>query len=123
MTRIRFATALDAPERDPLSFTLEGTDGDPLAGTYTMIASGSTGLESDPGRAAFGPNQMLPIVGAFTSYRVIFPAVRNSAAADSMQVSEVVLGGVAVPEPSILSLLGISAVGLMGARRKRPATV
>ena len=123
VSRIRFATALDAPERDPLTFTLEGTNGNPLTGAYSLIASGSTGLDTDPGRATFGPNQTFSVAGAFTSYRVIFPTVRSSAAADSMQISEVVIGGVSAPEPSILSLLGLSAIGLMGARRKRPAAV
>ena len=64
-----------------------------------------------------------PAVGAFTSYRLIFPTVRNPALADSMQIGEVGIRGVAAPEPSILSLLGISAIGLMGARRKRPVPV
>ena len=123
VTKIRFATAIDSPERDPLTYTLEGTTGDPLTGTYTLIASGSTGLDTDPGRGTFGPVLSFTGVGYATSYRVIFPTVRNSATADSMQVSEVVIAGVSAPEPSIVSLLGLSAIGLMGARRKRPAAV
>ena len=122
VTAIRFATAIDSPERDPLTFTLEGTNGDPLTGNYTLIASGSTGLDVDPGRGNFGLPVTFTAVGAAHSYRVIFPTVRDSAAADSMQVGEVAIAGVAAPEPSILSLLGLSAIGLMGARRRRPAT-
>lgn len=118
-----FGTANDAPERDPLTFTFEGTTGDPLTGTYTLIASGSTGFEIDPGRQAVVVGTTFPAAGAFTSYRIIFPTIRNPATADSMQLSEVAIRGVAAPEPSILTLLGIAAVGLMGARRKRPATV
>ena len=122
VTRLDFATGSDAPERDPLTFTLEGTNGDPLTGTYTLIASGSTGFDTDPGRSTY-TSSTFPAVGAFTSYRLIFPTVRNSATADSMQVGDVGLVGQAVPEPSIVSLLGLSAIGLMGARRKRPVTV
>ena len=123
VTRLDIATANDAPERDPLTFTLEGTSGDPLTGAYTLIASGSTGLSTDPGRSTFVISSSFPAVGAFTSYRVIFPTIRDSATADSMQIGEVSISGVAAPEPSILSLLGISAIGLAGARRKRPAAV
>ena len=91
----------------------------PLTGSYTLIASGSTGLDIDPGRLS-GAIITLPGVGGFTSYRLIFPTVRNPAFADSMQVGEVSLAGVAAPEPSMLSLLSISAIGLLGARWKRP---
>lgn len=122
VTRLNFATAIDAPKRDPLTFTLEGTNGDPLTGIYTLIASGSTGFESDPGRSTYRTSGTFPGVGAFTSYRLIFPTVRDSALADSMQLGEVAIRGVAAPEASILSLLGISAIGLMGTRRKRPVT-
>ncbi len=108
VTKISFATALDAPERAPLTFTLEGTNsGNLLTGTYTLIASGSTGLDTDPGWGTYGPVQTFGAVGSFLSYRVIFPTVRNSATADSMQVGEVaIIGTIGVPEPSILSLLG-----------------
>ena len=118
VTRLDIATASDAPERDPLTFTLEGTNGDPLTGIYTLIASGSTGLDNDPGRSTFVISQSFPGVGAFTSYRVIFPTVRNSATADSMQVSEVALSGVRAPEPTAFTLLGLSAIGLFGSRRR-----
>ena len=122
MTRLDFGTANDAPERDPLTFTLEGTNGDPLTGIFTLIASGSTGFDIDPGRQTGVISSTFPRAGAFTSYRLIFPSVRNSATADSMQIGEVAIRGVAAPEPTILSLLGISAIGLAGARRRRVAT-
>ncbi len=123
VTRLDIATANDAPERDPLTFTLEGTNGDPLTGSYTLIASGSTGLDNDPGRSTYVISSNFPAVGAFSSYRLIFPTVRNSATADSMQVGDVTISGVSAPEPSIVSLLGISLIGLLGTRRKRPAAV
>ena len=111
-------TAPDAPERDPLAFTLEGTQGDPLTGSYSLIFSGSTGLDVDPGRTA-AKLTAFPVVGAFTSYRVIFPTVRNSTATDSMQIGEVQINGVlAFPEPSTFALLGISAIGILATRRR-----
>ena len=122
VTALRIWTGSNPPARDPMTFTLEGTTGDPLTGSYTLIAAGSTGLDVDPGRREGGVIQTFPAVGAFSSYRLIFPTVRDSALADSMQVTEVQIRGLAAPEPSILSLLGISAIGLMGARRQRPVT-
>ncbi len=118
---IQFATAIDAPERDPLTFVLEGTRGDPLIGPYTLIASGNTGFANDPGRTTGVLGSSFPVVGAFTSYRVTFPTIRDSTTADSMQIGEVAIVGLAAPEPSILSLLAISALGLLGVRRRRLA--
>ena len=56
VSALRIWTGNDAPERDPLTFTLEGTNGDPLMGIYTLIASGSTGVDTDPGRSHGGQN-------------------------------------------------------------------
>ncbi len=119
VTQLVFGTANDSPERDPLTFTLEGTTGNPLTGTYTLITSGSTGFDVDPGRQAAVVGPAFPAVGAFTSYRIIFPTIRNPATADSMQIGEVALIGYAAPEPTTLSLLMLSALGLLGARGKR----
>ncbi len=119
VTRLSLGTANDAPERDPMTFILEGTNGDPLTGIYTLIAAGSTGLEVDPGRLEGVVGPSFPVVGAFKTYRLIFPTVRNAALADSMQIGEVAIVGFAAPEPTILSLLAISALGLLGTRRPR----
>lgn len=119
LTRIRFATGNSAPERDPLTFTLEGTNGDPFTGIYTLIASGLTGLASDPGRSSLGPAITFPAVGAATSYRVIFPTIRDSAIADSMQIGEVALVGIGVPEPSTFSLAALGALALSSANCRR----
>jgi|GEM_PF-6802498 len=89
VTQLQFTTANDAPERDPMTFTLEGTMGSPWTGPWTLIASGSTGLETDPGRNMPGP--VIPIANstAYRAYRILFPTVRNAAAANSMQIAEV----------------------------------
>jgi hypothetical protein len=56
---------------------------------------------------------------AYTSYRLTFPTVKNSAA-NSMQIAEVELLGVAVPEPStiLLAVSGLISV-IYAARRAR----
>ena len=123
ITQLTLATASDAPERDPLTFTLEGTNGDPLTGAYQLIVAGGTGFAVDPGRHTSTLSSSFPAVGSFLSYRLIFPTVHDPALADSMQIGEIGLRGVAGPEPSVLCLLGISVIGLMGARRRRPNTM
>jgi PEP-CTERM motif len=121
LTRIRFATGNSAPERDPLTFTLEGTNGDPLTGVYTLITSGTTGFDSDPGRSSLGPAQTFQALGAFTSYRVIFPTIRDSSTGDSMQIGEVALIGIGVPEPSTFGLAALGALALSSANCRRKA--
>ena len=89
VTAIQFSTANDAPERDPLTFTLEGTTGNPTTGPWTLLASGSTGWDTDPGRQI--TTAAIPVANSasYTSYRVLFPTIRNEGAANSMQISEV----------------------------------
>jgi hypothetical protein len=111
VTGLRLTTANDAPERDPMTFTLEGTDCDPLAGGWTLIASGSTGFETDPGRNITGA--IIPIANAnpYRHYRLLFPTVRD-VSANSMQIAEVELldvGGNDVTAPGD-PILGVVAV-------------
>lgn len=120
LIKLILTTAFDSPERDPLTFTLEGTNGDPLLGSYTLIASGSTGLDVDPGRGVSVLSQTFAPVGAATSYRLIFPTIRDSATADSMQIGEVQLIGTAAPEPSATALLVLSAISAGAFWRRRP---
>ena len=78
-------SANDAPERDPASYQLTGSfDGV----TFFPVASGSV-----PPFAARHAIQTIPFVNttAYPIYRVIFPSVQNSLAADSMQIAEVEL--------------------------------
>ena len=89
---IALTSANDAPERDPSSFTIEGSnDGT----TFSLIVSNSVPLFSDR-----YTKQTFPFDNhtAFKIYRVIFPTVVNApSAANSMQISEVELLGVTVP--------------------------
>jgi hypothetical protein len=114
VTGLRFSTANDSPERDPISFTLEGcNDADARIegfSAWTPIAYGLTGLSTDPGRntwQAAGSEASFANTTAYTSYRLLITTVRASSA-NSMQVSEVEFLGAAVPEPASLSLLAFA---------------
>jgi hypothetical protein len=98
VTGLRLATANDAPERDPATFTLEGANSP--AGPWTLIASDNTGMGGTTmsNRLTFAPNIIFTnTLGeftnttAYTSYRLRFPTVRDFNAANSMQISEVQL--------------------------------
>ncbi len=88
---ITLTSANDAPERDPASYTLEGSyDGT----TFTMIASGTVPAFADryTTQTIFFTNNI-----PYRQYRVLFPTVTDAAAANSMQISEVELLGVLAP--------------------------
>jgi hypothetical protein len=97
---IRLWTANDAPERDPASYKLEGSTSGP-AGPFTTISEGPLALPT--GRNPGGLT--VPLTGsnfqvvnfanttAYTTYRLTFPTLRDSAAANSMQIAEVELLG------------------------------
>jgi len=122
---LRFATANDGPERDPLTFTLEGTNGDPATDVWTLIASGDTGLATDPGRLTWQAASTEPVffsADTFTSYRLLFPTLRGTGQ-NSMQIGEVefLSGRAVIPEPSTFLLAALGLLGLLGWgwRRKR----
>ena len=92
---IRLTTANDSPDRDPITWVLVGTN-DPIrsldhsegnAENWTFIAKGTTGLTT--GRFEEGPVLSFANATPWKSYRLIFPTVRNFAAANSMQIAEV----------------------------------
>jgi hypothetical protein len=95
---IRFYTANDAPERDPVDFVLEGAN-DPEGTNFVQIASGplnlptarnASGLDLDPLTQA---NQEVNFSNstAYSTYRITFDNVRNNATANSMQIGEIEL--------------------------------
>jgi uncharacterized repeat protein (TIGR01451 family) len=95
---LRLATANDAPERDPATYTLEGANSP--TGPWTLISGGNTGMGGTTmsNRTTFAPDIIFTnLAGAFTnstgytSYRLLFPTVRDSVAANSMQISEIQL--------------------------------
>jgi hypothetical protein len=118
---VRIGTANDAAERDPMQIVIQGSNGPPdalvgyLNTTWTTIYTGTTGLDTDPGRKVYGPQVNFPqSPTAFVAYRVLVTQIRG--AGNSVQFGEVELIG--VPEPLSLGLFGV-ALPLLWARRRR----
>jgi hypothetical protein len=90
VTGLGLTSANDAPERDPASFVLSGSNDGGV--TFTEIASGDV--------PAFGDRFERRTVSfdnstAYTTYELVFPTVANAGAANSMQIAEVELLGTA----------------------------
>jgi hypothetical protein len=83
---ITIITANDAPPRDPTSFTLQGSDD---GVSFTDIASGALTPAID--RFSISSSDRFENETSYSIYRVIFPTVRDSGGANSMQVAEVQL--------------------------------
>ncbi len=91
VTALRLTSANDAVERDPTSFALSGShDGN----NFTLIASGALPdftARFQPVQVNFANNV------AYAHYRLLFPTVRNAAAAVAVQIAEVEFLGTAGP--------------------------
>lgn len=100
VTGLRLTSANDAPERDPASFLLSGSnDGH----SFTEIARGS--IPSFSGR--FVPVSVAFFNSvAYQQYRLLFPSVRNADAANSVQIAEVeFLGFIGATVQSLAELI------------------
>ncbi|MFM1770732.1 MAG: hypothetical protein RJA22_3261, partial [Verrucomicrobiota bacterium] len=109
VTGVRITTANDTPDRDPITFRLEGTSGDPGVGPWNLIATGATGVPTN--RFAVGPAVGFANSTPYTSYRIVFPNNRNAAVA-IMQVAEIELldtNGVDVTGRGALPQINIAA--------------
>lgn len=95
LTMFRFATASGAypPTGDPLVVTVEGTDCDTLSNctSWTLLYTGTTGLDTVTNRSSFGTFETIPSPQKFTSYRFLITEKRNSS--NSVAYSEVELYG------------------------------
>jgi len=96
VTGATFTTANDAPERDPIQFEIYGAT-ESLDGPYTLImACNITDFAGATPWPRFTRNAT-PITFEnavpYRYYQVLFPAVRDPASANSMQIAEVELIG------------------------------
>ncbi len=123
LTGLYIGTAEDAPERDPMSITIEGSnateDALTLGSSWTLIYSGTSGVATDPGRNAWGSLVSLASNStSYTSYRLLITGQRD--VSNCMQYGEVAFKGNAIPEPTSLFMLLIGLIGLLAyAWRKR----
>ena len=119
---MRLTTAGDAPERDPGSFELWGSNNliasqDNTDGLndedWDIITAGLLTLPD--GR--LNSSTVVPINAtvAYNSFKLVFPTVKNGATANSMQIADVQL--YIVPEPATLALALVAAIGAGICRR------
>jgi hypothetical protein len=112
VTGLTFTTANDAPERDPVQFELYGSN-DSISGPWTLIAAGD--IVDFAGETAW-PRQTMgttPVTFdnavTYTNYKVMFPVVRDPAAANSMQIAEVELLGTGTAAPKTIVFVSFHA--------------
>ena len=92
---MQFTTANDAIERDPTSWQLYGTNDSitsadnstGLEEDWTLIDSGTLNLPN----ARFADSSVISVNNSttYSSYRLMFPTVKNAAAANSMQIGDI----------------------------------
>ena len=99
VTGLRVYTANDAVDRDPIDYTLEGSNNG--GESFTTISSGALALPAGRNAAALElspltqPNYEVNFANAagYTTYRLTFTNVKNNTAANSMQIGEIELLG------------------------------
>ncbi len=78
---LQICTANDSPDRDPLTVTLEGSNSNgtdlTLGASWNLIYSGSSGLDTDPGRYMCGAIQVFCNSIQYTSYRFLVQTKRS----------------------------------------------
>jgi hypothetical protein len=97
VTSLQITTANDAIERDPTSYEIYGTndtitsapDSRGTAENWTLIASGALALPDE--RMTEGA--MMPIANttSYKSYKILFPSIKDTTTADSMQIAGIQL--------------------------------
>jgi hypothetical protein len=135
VTVMRLYTANDAPERDPATVTLEGSDDG--GASYTLITSNNITMPDarNAGGTGLDPiNQNIVQIrfnntSGYTTYRWSVWNVKNNGTANSMQVGEVELLGVAdtsgkptfTTQPVNTTAYSESALALSAAANGTPA--
>lgn len=110
---IALTTANDAPPRDPASVTILGSnDGQNWLPVATDLQTPLPDDRHERSEFFFTPET----AGDFAAYQVIFPTLKDSANANSMQIGDVEL--LRVPEPGTLCLLALGALGALRRRRR-----
>lgn len=100
---ITLTTANDAPERDPATWTVLGSND---GAYYEQIASGSMAAVTNRFYSrSFSFSNTKP----YTSYKVVFPTVADAAKANSMQIADIGLLGVVVGAPAAKPTLAVSS--------------
>jgi hypothetical protein len=89
---LQFTSANDASERDPLTFTVFGSNGpsDWSSAAWTQIGQGNTGLGT--ARRVEAAAVGFANTTAYKHYKVVMTSLRNNATATSMQVADIKLG-------------------------------
>jgi glucose/arabinose dehydrogenase len=121
VNRFRITTANDSPERDPASWALYGTNSaiaswphsDGTGENWTVIESGSVNLPTE--RLTAGPEVFVNNATAYTSYKMVFPTVRNAGDANSMQIADIQFysDSVAMTPPKLQLESGYSGAPLL----------
>ena len=138
VTGINFVTGNDAPNRDPASYILFGSNSVSslaasifsIAGNgFTQISAGALSLPNtgtnltgnlaqSEGRG-YAASVIFTNSTAYTSYILTFPTLRG--AENSMQIAGAVLTGTVIPEPATGVFAGLALVGMFGLRRRAKA--
>ena len=94
-TRMDLTTANDFPERDPINYTIEGSNN---GTSWTSIASGSIPCNNTRflSRSFTFSNST-----SYSWYRVIFPNICNFGLANSMQIAEIQLYQTSTTTPAV----------------------
>ena len=95
LSAIQFTTNADIAASDPLTITIEGSNEAFSAlmfgRSWSLIYSGPTGLDKDPGRSMKGAVQCINNTVWYTSYRILVISKRD--VSDSVRYGEVTLIG------------------------------
>jgi hypothetical protein len=111
LTGIGLTTANDAPARDPASVSIRGSnDGTNWVQIVTDLPTPLPDDRKVESVFGFSPET----AGAYGMYEVLFPTLKDSGGANSMQIGEIRL----LPEPATLALAGLGALGLALRRRR-----